>query len=258
VDWIKEIIKFKGTVHINIDSIGEPTTYPDLVKLITLLRKEKGVSFISMQSNGTLLTGKKVKELEKAGLNRIHLSVHSLDLLKGKVLFGSKNYEIESIRKVIKNINDSKIELLLAPVYLPGVNDKDMKEIIQYAKSIKCRVAIQKYEEYKYSRKMKEVKKTNYYKFYKQLKEWEKEFDMQLIFKAKDLDTEKAINLLPVFEINEKINVEIVAPGWMEKQMIAAAKKRCITINNCTRKIKDRVNIRITENKNNIYLAEMA
>ena len=41
------------------------------------------------------------------------------------------------------------------------------------------------------------------------------------------------------------------------KQMIAVAKNRCITVADCNRKVGDRINIKITENKNNIYLAEM-
>ena len=258
IDWIKEVIKVKGATHINIDSVGEPTMYPHLVELITKLSKEKDVCFISMQSNGTLLTKEKIKELEEAGLKRIHLSIHSLNDITSKKLFGSEKYEIQSIKETIDAIKKSKIELLLAPVLLPGVNNKDIEEIIALAKEIGCRIGIQKYEEYKYSRKMKEAKKTNYFKFYKQLKEWEKEFEIPLILKAEDLETQRAENIPTLFTVNERVNAEIVAPGWLEKQMIGTAKNRSITINNCNKKIKDRVNVRITESKNNIYLAEIA
>ena len=258
LDWIKEVIKIKGPVHVNIDSVGEPTTYPHLVELITLLKDEEGVTFVSMQSNGTLLTDKLINELEKAGLNRIHLSVHSLDQVKSKTLFGNKAYEILNIRRAIDALKKSKIEVLLAPVWLPNVNDKDIVDLIRFAKENSLRIAMQKYEEYKYSRKMKEVKKTNYFKFYKQLKEWEKEFDIQLVFKATDLDTIRANNIPTVFDINEKINATIIAPGWMKGQMIASSRNRCITVGKCDRQIGDKVNIKITENKSNIYLAEMA
>tara|TARA_Y100000310_G_scaffold1020_1_gene1433 strand:- start:29158 stop:30138 length:981 start_codon:yes stop_codon:yes gene_type:complete len=258
VDWIKEIIKIKGEIHVNIDSVGEPVTYPHLIELISSLKKIKEVTFISMQSNGTLLTEKKIKELEVAGLNRIHLSVHSLDQIKSKMLFGNQKYEIAQIKDAIIHLNKSKIELLIAPVFLPSVNDEDMKELIVFCKEINCRIAIQKYEEYKYSRKMKEVKKMNYFKFYKLLKEWEKEFDTQLVYKAQDLDTSRAQNLPLVFKEGERVHAKIVAPGWIEEQMIAAAKNRCITIKDCHKNIGDAVNIKITEAKNNIYLAEMA
>ncbi len=257
VDWIKKVIQIKGKIHVNIDSIGEPTTYPYLVKLISLLKKEKEVVFISMQTNGTFLTKDLIEKLNHAGLNRIHVSIHSLDAIKSKKLFGSEKYEMSSIQEAIGAIKKTNIELLFAPVWIPDVNDKDVRELIQFAKGKKCRIAIQKYEEYKYSRKMKEAGKINYYKFYKQLRAWEKEFEIQLVYRAPDLNTERAANIPETMKINETLLAEIVAPGWLKGQMIAAARDRCITVVNCGRNSKDKVKIRITENKSNIYLAEM-
>ncbi len=257
VDWIKEIVAIKGETHINIDSVGEPTAYQELETLITEVKKIPEVIFISMQTNGTLLTKEKILALEKAGLNRIHLSIHSFSPLLSKELFGSPMYNILTIEEIIKVIKKTNIELIFTPVWLPGINDEDIRVILKKGKELNLRVALQKYEEYKYSRKVKKIKKVNYYKFYKRLREWEKEFGMKLIYKAEDLNTKPAKNIPLVFKIGEKINVAIKAPGWMEKQMIAVAKNRCITIAKCDRKIGDKVNIKITENKNNIYLAEM-
>ena len=237
--------------------MGEPTAYQELETLITEIRKIPDISFISMQTNGTLLTKEKILALEKAGLNRIHLSVHSFSPILSKELFGSPQYNILTIEEIIKVIKKTKIELMFTPVWLPGINDKDMEEIIQRGKNLNIPVAMQKYEEYKYSRKIKKIKKANYYKFYKQLKDWEKKFGMKLVYKAEDLNVTRAKNLPLVFDIGERINADIKALGWMEKQMIAVAKNRCITIADCNRKVGDRVNIKITENKNNIYLAEM-
>ncbi len=166
-------------------------------------------------------------------------------------------YDILTIEEIIKIIKKTKIELMFTPVWLPGINDEDIRVIIKRGKELKIPVAIQKYEEYKYSRKVKKIKKVNYYKFYKQLREWEKEFRIKLIYKAEDLNVTRARNLPLVFDIGEKINAEIKAVGWMENQMIAAAKNRCITVAECKKKIGDKVNIKITENKSNIYLAEM-
>ncbi|MBS3144539.1 radical SAM protein [Candidatus Woesearchaeota archaeon] len=256
-EWIKEIVALKGETHINIDSVGEPTAYQELETLITEIRKIPQISFISMQTNGTLLTKEKILALEKAGLNRIHLSVHSFSPILSKELFGSDKYDIPTIEEIIKVIKKTKIELMFTPVWLPGINDEDIKIIIQRGKELNIPIAIQKYEEYKYSRKVKKIKKENYYKFYKQLREWEKEFTIKLIYKAEDLNVTRATNLPLVFKIGERINADIKAPGWMEGQMIAVAKKRCITVVKCDRKVGDKVNIKIIENKSNIYLAEM-
>ncbi len=52
----------------------------------------------------------------------------------------------------------------------------------------------------------------------------------------------------------EKRPVKVLDPG----QMLGVGKNRVVTINNCRAKPDDRVNVKILENKNNIYLAEMA
>ena len=257
MEWIKEIVAIRGPTHINLDSVGEPTAYQELETLITEIRKIPEISFVSMQTNGTLLTKEKILALEKAGLNRIHLSVHSFSPILSKELFGSEQYNILTIEEIIKIIKKTKIELMFTPVWLPGINDKDMEEIIKRGKELNIPIAIQKYEEYKYSRKIKKIKKENYYKFYKQLRDWEKKFGLKLIYKAEDLNITPAKNLPLLFKVGERINVNIKAPGWMEGQMIAVARNRCITVIECNRKIGDKVNIKIIESKNNIYLAEM-
>ncbi|MBS3159583.1 radical SAM protein, partial [Candidatus Woesearchaeota archaeon] len=92
IETLKEIIKEKQTnIEANIDSVGEPTTYENLIPLIEEISKIKEVNFISMQTNGTLLTKQLIKQLEKANLNRINLSIHTLDENKAKILANNKN-----------------------------------------------------------------------------------------------------------------------------------------------------------------------
>ena len=153
-------------------------------------------------------------------------------------------------------VSKTKIDLLLAPVFLPGVNDEEIREIIKFAKEVGCKIGIQKYEEYRYSRKMHEVKRENFFRFYKRLKEWEKEFGIKLVYSAKDLEVGRAEKLREVLRRGERLNVKVLESGWMKDQMIAAERGRCITITKCDAKKGDRVNVRVTETKNNIYLAE--
>ena len=60
-----------------------------------------------------------------------------------------------------------------------------------------------------------------------------------------------------VFDINEKIPVMVVSKGWFENQVIAKAKDRCITILDCNADINNKINVKIIENKNNIYIAQL-
>lgn len=256
--WIKEVVNYKGPdTLINIDSVGEPDSYKDLVKLISNIKKIKNVSHISMQSNGTSLTKSRINSLSKAGLNHINLSMHSLNQSKAKILSGCSWYKINKIKKSAELISKSRINLLIAPVWLPKVNDEDIIELINFAKSIKSQIGIQKYEIYKYSRKMKGIKPLSWWKFYSQLKKWEKEFNYKLIYSKEDFKIKKSKRIPQTFHKGEKIYTQIKLPGWFKNQMIGISKNRCITINNCKEKIDNIVRVKITENKNELYLAEL-
>lgn len=259
IEWVKEVIKIKACndIEINHDSVGEPTSYPNLVYFISELSKLLEVKKISMQTNGTLLNKDTILALEKAGLNRINLSINSLDSNKAKVLSGYSLYDIEKIKDLARLIKTTRIELLIAPVWLPNINDEQIVEIIKFCKEINCLIGIQKYELYKYGRRMKNANHINFYKFYRQLDAWEKEFGIKLKIGPRDYNVYRTKRLPLDFKINEIVKARIVTPGWINKQMISVAKNRCITIVDCNLPINKTVKVRIIENKNNIYLAKL-
>ncbi|MBU2590228.1 MAG: radical SAM protein [Nanoarchaeota archaeon] len=255
LDYVKEVVKFKEvSIEANIDSVGEVATYPQLIELIKGIKKIKEIRRISMQTNGMLIND--VKVLEEAGLNQINLSINSLDKEQAKTLSGCQHYDLNKILKLAEEVSKSKIQLLFAPVWIPKWNDKHIPELIKLAKKLKAKIGIQKYEEYKHSRKAPNAKKINYKKFYEQLKEWEKEYKIDLICTADNFNIKKAKRLPTKFKIGEKTIAEIKASGWMINQALAVANNRCITINNCQPSIGKRIKVKITDNKNNIYMAE--
>lgn len=263
LNWVKKCIDLKGEILLNLDSVGEIFTYPEIYELIKRLdkmrcgrwkladnNKSKGINEISMQTNGMLMDFSKVKDC----VDRINLSVNSLDKEKSRYLAGCSSYDIEKIKKLAIEINNSDVELLIAPVWIPGVNDDDIADLIKFCKELGCKIGIQKYEIYKHSRKIKGAKKINWFGFYKQLEKWENEFGVKLKIGPKDFEIKKAKRFPIVFGKNDKISVEIVCKGWYKGQMIGKAKNRCITVNDCDKKVGDRINVKILENKNNIYL----
>lgn len=251
LNWIKKTIELKSEILANLDSVGEIFNYPDIYELVKRLKEMKGVKEISMQTNGMLMDFTKVKNY----VDRINLSINSLDPEKAKYLAGCESYDLEKIKNLAKKISESKVELLLAPVWVPNVNDEDIIGIIKLAKELNCKIGIQKYEVYKYGRKIEKAKKISYYQFYKQLEKWETEFDIKLKLGPVYFGIKKAKRFDLKFRKEDKVNLEIACPGWNKGQMIGVAKNRCITINDCDKKIGDRVNIKILENKNNIYIA---
>ena len=255
--WVKEVAEFKGdNLQIFLDSVGDPLTHPDFVKLVDGLRKIRQIRDIIVITNGTLLTEEKVDALEKAGLTRINISLHSLDKEQSKKLFGNKAYDLDKVLEIIRYISKSKIKLMLTPVLLHNINDDEIEKIIKLAKEINCLVGIQNYETYKYSRKMKEAEKITYWKFYRKIEELEKRYDIKLRFQNEEFNVEKRKRIPVDFKVGDKVNVEIVAPGWFSNQMIGKARNRCISINNCNHELGKSVKVKIIENNNNIYIAE--
>lgn len=255
IEWINLVLEHKGQVQVLIDSVGEPTIYPELISFVKKLRSMTKVEKVILETNGTLLTQKKVFELKKAGLDQINLSLHSLDEKLARQLAGGP-YSLKHVLRAIEYILENKLDLFLTPVWLPGFNDKEIIKLIGLAKDKNLKLAIQKYEAHKYGRKM-HVKKQTWYIFYKQLKAWESEYSIKLVYTSKDLGIEKTKHIPIILKKGERVSATIACSGWQKNQMLAVTKNRCISINNCNKKPGDRANIRIIENKNNIYIADM-
>ncbi len=260
LDWIKEVIRLKNNRvnQINIDSVGEPTAYSKIVELVKAVKSLPEIEIVTMQSNGTLLTKEKINALAVAGLDRINLSIHSLVPDQAKELFGSNNYNLNKILETCKLINESKIKLNLTPVYLPGVNDTQIANLIEFAKELKCQISIQKYEIYKYSRKNKKTKEQNWFKFYRSLDQLEKKHNYKLKLGPTDFKIQRSQKVPLVFSRNDIVNATIVMPGWIKNEMIAIANNRSITIVDCNEPINKIIRVKILESKDSIYLAKKA
>ena len=237
--------------------MGEVTTYSSLIELAKGLKAMPKVKRISMQTNGTLLNGEMIYALEKAGISQINLSINSLNPIQAQDLSGCNTYSLDNILQSAKIISDSSIKLLIAPVWIPKINDTEMPKLIELAKKLNAKIGIQKYETYRYSRKIKGTKPITFWKFYHQLKEMEKNTGMKLVLARDDFNIHKANRLPTMFEERDKIQAVVKCPGWQKNQMIAVAKDRCISVNDCKADAGKRVRIKILENKNNIYVAEM-
>lgn len=260
MEWFIELAKIKGSVEAHIDGCGEPMLYPKFTELVNSLSDLKGVETISTQTNGMLLDEKKIDELAEVGLKRINLSINAIDAGFAKKLSGSEDYNIERIKEIAKYITQSKIELLIAPVYIAGLNENEIPKIIEFAKELGCgkvwpSLGIQNFETHRFGRKPTK-KKLTWWKFYHALDNWEKQFGIKLKLTPKDFGIHKAPSLQTLFERGEKIRTDVKAPGWMKNEMIAVAKDRCITVVDCDNDIDDEIKIKILENKHNIYIAE--
>jgi hypothetical protein len=257
IEEINKLIKIKqaNDIEAHIDGIGEPLLNKDIVNLVKDLRKNKSIKTISMQTNGVLLTDKLLNELKIAGLDRINLSINSLDYNMAKKLSGIETYDINKIKSLAIKISESGIKLLIAPVLIPGYNE-NIDDLIFFAKSLNAIIGIQKYEHYKHGRKLKS-KEWTWYKFYKYLKELEKKHETKLILKKEDFGIHKTNSLPVIFKKNEIVKGKIVLPGWLTNESIISVKNRLITVFNAKGVIGDIIKAKIVKTKHNLYLAKL-
>ena len=120
---IATILKKIGLKKIRITG-GEPLLRKNIDKLIYKLKNEVGIKDVSMTTNGSLLTDKKLNELKASGLDSVTLSLDTLRYDKTAQINGTKktfdlDKVLEGIEKyfkivktntvVIKSINNEEV-----------------------------------------------------------------------------------------------------------------------------------------------------
>ncbi|MBC7114575.1 MAG: uncharacterized protein PWR09_1113 [Archaeoglobi archaeon] len=264
LEYAREIARRKkcSELEMHIDGCGEPTLHPEIVEIVQALSEIEKVSVISMQTNGTLLDERRIEELSEAGLTRFNLTINALDDELARKLAGTDRYELSRVLDAARTISESSSDLLIAPVWMKGVNDSEIPKIIEFARDIGAgkrfpALGIQNYLIHRAGRKMKGVKQMSWKEFYGRLKELETKFEMKLILSPKDFGIYRCDEAFPRnFRKFEKVSVRILAPGWMRGEMLGVAGDRTVTVVDAEGlQIGERVKVRIIGNKHNIYLA---
>lgn len=255
---------FKETdeIEAHIDTVGEPSMYPQLVELVERLASNPHVKTVSMQTNGTLLNRELIDELEAAGLTRINMSIESIEPELAKSIAGANSYNIEKVLDIAEYIAEStEIDLLIAPVWMPGINDEEIPKLIEFALEIGCGkhfppLGIQKLLPHKYGRKPgATVMKWD--DFYSKMEEWEQVYDTKLIINPEDFGSFKCKPIPRVFKRYEKVKVKVVGPGWTKGGKLAVARDRVITIVDADRiPVGKEVYVRMERVVDGIYIAK--
>ena len=110
---------------------GEPLLRKDITKLVSSLNKIKGINDIPLSTNGHLLAPS-AEKLKKSGINRVNISIDSLDAETFKKVTRGGD-----IVKVIRGI-DAAIKAGIGPikinmVVMKGINDKEIEPMIDFA-----------------------------------------------------------------------------------------------------------------------------
>lgn len=244
----------KHPIEACINPHGEPLLYPRLKELIKDLKSIKNVEVISINTNGCMLSKKIIDELYSAGLSRINLSIHSLNKEKASKLAGAP-YNVKHVVDMI-NYCEGKIDVLLAPVFIPGMNEEDLDDIISLSKRIKNKkypsIGIQNFLNYKGGRNVAE--QMPWENFFELLRRKEKEHDVKLIIEENLFNIQYDETLQKPFKKGQIIKVEIKSPGRAKNEFIAVAEERNITVIN-PKKTSGIVSVKLIRDKHNIYTA---
>jgi len=246
----RTLVDFKGTeVEAHIGTHGEPFLYPKIIELIKGLSSTKNVKLISLDTNGTLLTKRLIDDLSLAGLSRINLSINALDEKLASKIAGTA-YNLRHVLGMVR-YSTKRMELLIAPIWLPGVNDNEIPKLIELSKDLGVTIGIQNFLNYKYGRNP--VKAMDWEVFRDKMKRLEREYNAKLLFTEKDFGIKKTKGLPKPFKKGQVVKARVVCKGRLKNEKIAVTNNRNIAIPNCFK--KGTINVKITRDKHNIFFA---
>ncbi|MEK6857720.1 MAG: radical SAM protein [Nanoarchaeota archaeon] len=253
VQEFKKLIKIKKPpVEAHIASQGEPTLYADMVPLIKDLRALPEVGTISIDTNATLLNEKFVDELINAGLTRFNLSLNAMNN-EVALKIADAPYNHKRILEITKYIS-TKTNLIIAPVWVPGVNDSEMEEIVKFASTLKnnkfmLKIGIQKFLPYKLGRNP--AKEMPWEDFNEKMSGFKRKYGEELFVKFEDFNIEISESMPKIAKKKEIVDAEILADGRLPGEKIAVSKDRVISVFGETKNKK--VKIKLFRTKHNIY-----
>ena len=205
-----------------------------------------------MQSNGLLLSTNIIEKLKKNHLTRINISLNSLKEVIDCYLCNCTHYDVNKLLKNIYTLLNCNIQVLIAPVWFPGENEKDIEEIIELVLKLRgegyskqqIQIGIQKYLIYKTGRTLKKIKPKSWGYFYLQLSKLEKKYSIKLKLGPRDFGIHKRARVSTLdLKKDDLIKIKIVSRGrWM---------------NECIGKINDTLGIKILLKKPIVFTEEL-
>ena len=265
VDELSELLDLKvkhdpkTKISVWINPHGEPFLYSRLLDLVKDIAELTAVKDVHIITSGTLLNKKIIddlsdinKKVSKNKNNKLKLSI-SISTLNEKIakkIMGLNSYDPNHVLEMIEYATKKEIETIITPVYLLGVNDNDIEQLIDFSKKHKLKISIQKFCSNKFGRNP--IKETNWENFTEKLKEWEKLYGKELVQTG---EIGKSKELERPFKKDDVIQAEIKFSGRFLRDKVAVAKDRCILIPNC-QKQTGKTKATITSTKYGVYLAK--
>jgi len=226
---VREIAEYKGGgVEALIDTIGEGLTYPNILDLIDGLRRTSSISSIALETHGALLNKKIIDKLNEHGLDRVNLSIDTLDKAKARYLQGVEWYDVDRVREMAEYIvRETNIDLHITPLWIPGVNDEDVVKVVEWAYRIGAGkrwppATIQKYNLHKYGRRVKGVKPLSWSDFWSWIRMFEEKYGYRVSWSMDEWGMSRRRKYPCNHRVNEDVVVKIVSRGVFRGEYIGA------------------------------------
>ena len=252
IEEFKKLASYKNVdpLYAYINVHGEPMLYEPLIELIKDLKEIDNV-IVGLITNGTFLNHDMIDKLSSAGLDRINISLSAIDQDIASKLANAP-FNVNRLLEMIEYAN-TKLEVVIAPVFLHGINDNEMPKILDFSKKIRNDkgfplVGIQNFLSYKLGRNP--VKEYPFDKFKEKLKEWNANIEDDFY---KIIETKK---LIKPFKKNDIIECEIISNDRYKGQSLAKASDRIITIFSEVN-IGKKVKVKILKDKHNIFVGKV-
>ncbi|MCW4035309.1 MAG: GTP 3',8-cyclase MoaA [Candidatus Bathyarchaeota archaeon] len=132
---VEEILRIvRVAISLGISRVkltgGEPLMRPEIVQIVKGITSLEGLTDLSLTSNGAHLKDY-AKDLKAAGLNRVNVSLPSLDpKVYNEVMGGDLEEILAGIRAAVDaGLKPVKLNMLV----LKGINDHEVEKMIQFA-----------------------------------------------------------------------------------------------------------------------------
>jgi cyclic pyranopterin phosphate synthase len=133
-------------VSLGVDKVrltgGEPLLRRDLPTLVELLAAKPGLKDLALTTNGVLLAGQ-IERLKAAGLRRVTVSIDTLHADRFAAL--TRFDQLPAVREGIDAASHVFGTLKLDTVVIRGVNDDELVDLVEYAKSMRAEIRFIEY-----------------------------------------------------------------------------------------------------------------
>jgi len=265
VEGVSRVIEEKEcSVEALLDTIGDVLTYPHLVHLVKKLKTLSGVKSVALETHGLLLTRKLVDKLAEAGLDRINLSIETLNPEKARALYGTPAYDLKRVLDAAEYaVKETPIDLHVTPVLLPGINEEDVVEVLNWALRIGAGkrwppVTVQKFIKHKYGRG-RHIREMSWAEFWKYLEKLEERLGTRLRWSMSEWGMYYAKRIKDPLKKGDVVEVRVVARGWLRGSFLGVCgDKALVTVSPGGLKVKvgSSYLVKVVEDKDGLYIAK--